>query len=125
MNNLQVFSCLSQVYGILIEFLARLDNMETLEELLYDDCCHLKAYSEKPEKANQNEVTKHFAGLGKHVDRFHFRDCCMENCNPEGVPSLQGVNTQVFEQLFKKIRSHRNCQSFHEAQFFSLLSVPI
>ena len=80
--------------------------METLEELLYDDCCHLKAYNEKPETANQNEVTKHFAGLGKLVDRFHLRNhadvCCMENYNPEGDPILQNVNTQVCEQLFKK-----------------------
>ena len=64
---------ISQVYGILVEFLARLDDMSTLEELLYDDCCHLKAFSEKPINADQNEVTKYFAGLGKHVDRFHFR----------------------------------------------------
>ena len=113
---------ISQVYGILVEFLARLDNMDTLKELLYDDCCHLKAFSEKPEKAEQNYVTKQFANLGKHVDRFHFRNhvdpWCQEHCNPEGVPSLQGVNTQICEQLFKKVNSHKNCKSFNEARFF-------
>ena len=113
---------ISQVYGILIEFLARLDNKTSLEELLYDDCCHLKSYSEKEANANQNDVTKHFANLGKHVDRFHFRNhvdpWCMEHCNPEGVPTLKGVNTQVCEQLFKKVNSHKNCKSFNESRFF-------
>ena len=42
----------------------------------------------------------------------------MENCNPEGVPVLEKVNTQVCEQLFKKVNSHRNCKSFNEARFF-------
>ena len=111
-----------QVYGILIEYLARLDDPNALEELLYDDCCHLKAFSEKEKNANQNTITKHFADLGKHVDRFHFRNhvdpWCMANCNPEGVPALLGVNTQVCEQLFKKINSHKNCKSFNEARFF-------
>ena len=113
---------ISQVYGILVEFLGRLKDMSTLEELLYDDCCHLKAFSEKEVNAKQNEVTQYFADIGKHVDRFHFRNhvdpWCQANCNPEGVPSLQGVNTQVCEQLFKKINSHKNCKSFNEARFF-------
>ena len=113
---------ISQVYGILVEFLARLENIDALEELLYDDCCHLKAFSEKPKNADQNEVTKHFTNLGKHVDRSHFRihvdPWCMQNCNPEGVPSLKGVNTQICEQLFKKIYSHRNFKSFNKARFF-------
>ena len=113
---------ISQVYGILVAFLARLDNMETLEELLYDDCCHLKAFSEKPSNAEQNDVTQKLANLGKHVDRFHFRNhvdpWCQENCNPEGVSSLIGVNTQICEQLFKKVNSHKNCKSFNESRFF-------
>lgn len=113
---------ISQVYGILVEFLARLEDLDSLEELLYDDCCHLKAFSEKETNANQNAITKHFAKLGKHVDRFHFRNhvdpWCMENCNPEGIPVLKGVNTQVCEQLFKKVNSHKNCKSFNESRFF-------
>ena len=113
---------ISQVYGILTEFLSRLEDMTKLEELLYDDCCHLKAFSEKEKNAKQNDVTQYLADIGKHVDRFHFRNhvdpWCQENCNPEGVPVLQGVNTQVCEQLFKKINSHRNCKSFNEARFF-------
>ena len=113
---------ISQVYGILIEFLSRLDDMTTLEELLYDDCCHLKSFSEKEKNAQQNDVTQYLADIGKHVDRFHFRNhvdpWCQKNCNPEEVPALQGVNTQVCEQLFKKINSHRNCKSFNEARFF-------
>lgn len=113
---------ISQVYGILIEFLTRLDDVDSLKELLYDDCCHLKAFSEKKENAEQNEITQYFATLGKHVDRFHFRNhvdpWCMENCNPENVPELKNVNTQVCEQLFKKINSHKNCKSFNEPRFF-------
>lgn len=113
---------ISQVYGILVEFLSRLQDLSSLEELLYDDCCHLKAFSEKDVKANQNDVTKHFANLGKHVDRFHFRNhvdpWCQEHCNPEGVAAIHGVNTQVCEQLFKKVNSHKNCKSFNEARFF-------
>ena len=46
---------ISQVYGILVEFLGRLKDMSTLEELLYDDCCHLKAFSQKKVNAKQNE----------------------------------------------------------------------
>lgn len=42
----------------------------------------------------------------------------MENCNPEGVPILKNVNTQICEQLFKKVNSHRNCKSFNESRFF-------
>ena len=113
---------ISQVYGILIEFLARLDDMKSLKELLYDDCCHLKAFAEKEKNAEQNDITQYFASLGKHVNRFHFRNhvdpWCMENCNPEKVAALKGVNTQVCEQLFKKINSHKNCKSFNESRFF-------
>ena len=113
---------ISQVYGIVVEFLARLDDLTNLKEILYDDCCHFKAFSEKDKNADQNEVTKYLAEVGKHVDRFHFRnhvdEWCQQNCNPENVPLLKGVNTQVCEQLFKKVNSHRNCKSFNEARFF-------
>ena len=113
---------ITQVYGILVEFLSRLEDMTSLEELLYDDCCHLKAFSEKEKNANQNDVTKHLADMGKHVDKFHFRNhvdpWCQEHCNPEGVAVLKNVNTQVCEQLFKKVNSHKNCKSFNEARFF-------
>ena len=111
-----------QVYGIMVEFMARLDNIENLKEILYDDCCHFKVFSEKEKNADQNEITKYLASVGKHVDRFHFRNhvdpWCQANCNPETVTDLKGVNTQVCEQLFKKVNSHKNCKSFNEARFF-------
>ena len=71
---------------------------------------------------NKTLFTQHLADIGKRVDKFHFRNhvdpWCQENCNPEGVESLQGVNTQVCEQLFKKVNSHKNCKSFNEDRFF-------
>ena len=42
---------------------------------------------------------------------------CHSNCNPDSVPELSGVNSQVCEQLFKKINSHRNCRNMNEPRF--------
>ena len=63
----ELYGCesISQVYGIMIEWLGNLSDMKTIQIVLYDDNCHLGAYSENPAKANRNEVTKHFASLGK------------------------------------------------------------
>ena len=80
--------------------------MKTIKELLYDDCCHLKKYSKKPQKADCNEVTKYFAELSKHVDKFHFKNhtdtWCQKECNPYDIPNLEGVNSPICKQLFKK-----------------------
>ena len=65
---------ISQVYGILVEFLSRLDDISSLKEILYDDACHLKAFSEKDKKADQNEITKYLADVGKHVDKESFQN---------------------------------------------------
>jgi hypothetical protein len=56
------------VHGILIEFLSRLDDVTNLKEILYDDCCHLKAFCEKDNNAEQNDMTKYLAEVGKHVE---------------------------------------------------------
>ena len=115
---------ISQVYGILINWLSNLHSEERkhLLELLYDDNCHMKKYSENPERADRNEITKFFAELDKHIDRFHFRNhvdpWCQENLNPQHVENLKGVNTQICEQLFKKVNAHKNCKSFNESRFF-------
>ena len=42
---------------------------------------------------------------------------CHNHCNPDSVPELLGVNSQICEQLFKKINSHRNCRKMNEARF--------
>ena len=57
----------------------------------------------------------HFCSMAScrnHVDQW-----CHSNCNPDSVPELAGVNSQVCEQLFKKINSHRNCRKMNEARF--------
>ena len=40
---------------------------DKLIEVVYDDACHLKKFSEDPKRANLNEITKFMASLGKHV----------------------------------------------------------
>ena len=112
---------ISQVYGILIEYFSNLTD-PTIKEFLYDDCCHMKRFAEKPTKANLNEITKFFADMSKHVDKFHFKNhidkWCQENCDPNEVKDLEGVNTPVCEQLFKKINQHANCKAMNGSRFF-------
>jgi hypothetical protein len=62
------------------------------------------------------------AGLGKHVDKFHFPNhvdaWCHQNCNPQDVRHLDGVNTPICEQLFSAINKFTNAKSMNEAHFF-------
>lgn len=115
---------LTQVHAILIEYLAGLPKSirEKLIEICYDDACHLKKFSENEKRANVNEVTRFMAGLGKHVDKFHFPnhvdEWCHKNCNPQDVRHLDGVNTPICEQLFSAINKFRNAKSMNEANFF-------
>ena len=62
---------LTQVYAIVIEYLAELPTTtrEKLIEILYDDACHLKKFSENEDRADINEITRFMAGLGKHIDK--------------------------------------------------------
>ena len=62
---------LTQVYAIVIEYLAELPKTtrEKLIEILYDDACHLKKFSENEDRADINEITRFMAGLGKHIDK--------------------------------------------------------
>ena len=73
---------LTQVYGILVEYLSRLPNAarDALENILYDDACHLKKISEDPKRAALNEFTQQLAKIQKHVDNFHFKVC---NCQAQ------------------------------------------
>ena len=77
---------ISQVYGILMEFLGNLSNKEKIEQCLYDDACHLKKSSEDPKRSSQNDVTSYFTKIPKNVDKFHFKNhiykWCHANCNP-------------------------------------------
>ena len=112
---------IQQVYGLLTDLFDILAHKDDLTHLLYDDMCHLKKFSENPKRVNLNDVTKKVAGLNKYVDRFHFRNhvdrWCHDNCNPDVDSALKGVNSQVCEQLFKKINSHKNVLSMNEARF--------
>ena len=112
---------IAQVYGLLTDFLDSLSDTSFLKQILYDDMCHLKRYAEDPKRANINDITQKLASINKHIDKFHFRNhidkWCQKNCNPDAVPELKGVNSQVCEQLFKKINSHKNCISMNEARF--------
>ena len=62
---------LSQVHGIIIEYLDCLEEgvRKKLVEIIYDDACHLKKFSEDSKRAKYNDVTKFMATLGKHVDK--------------------------------------------------------
>ena len=108
----------------MIEYLAGLPKKirENLIEVCYDDACHLKKYCENEKRANVNEVTKFMAGVGKHVDKFHFPNhvdsWCHQNCNPQDVRHLDGVNTPICEQLFSAINKFTNAKSMNEANFF-------
>ena len=63
-----------QVCATIVDFLGDIPE-ETRNRIvgwLYDDMCHLKPYSEKPE--NQlGAMGKLFAGMKKAVDKLHFR----------------------------------------------------
>ena len=115
---------LSQVYAIMIEYLSCLSPLtrQNLVEICYDDACHFKKFGENEKRANFNEVTKFMAGLGKHVDKFHFPNhvdsWCHANCNPQDVRHLDGVNTPICEQLFSSINKFTNAKSMNESHFF-------
>ena len=116
---------LTQVYAIMIEYLAALAKnvREEIIEILYDDACHFKKFSEKKEHAEKNDITEFLASkVGKHVDKFHFPNhvdkWCHKNCNPNEVKHLDGVNTPICEQLFSAINKYTNAKAMNESHFF-------
>ena len=112
---------ISQVYGILTDVVNSLSDKTKLKQILYDDMCHLKKFCENKKRRDKNEITKILSTIRKHVDKFHFRNhidkWCQDNCNPDTIEELDGVNSQVCEQLFKKINAHKNCRGMNEARF--------
>ena len=86
----------------MVEYLAKFPrkSREEIIEILYDDACHFKKFSENKDRAAKNEITGFMAScIGKHVDKFHFPNhCdrwCHTNCNPADVKHLEGVNTPI------------------------------
>jgi hypothetical protein len=66
---------LTQVYGLLVEYLSRLpeSGRDALEHILYDDACHLKKFCENPKRSSLNQFTQRMSDIPKHVDNFHFK----------------------------------------------------
>ena len=109
----ELFECesISQVYGVFLEYLSQLPkyDMTRLTDLIYDDNCHLSRFAQRKNLKTRNDITKFFAeNVRKSVDRFHFGNhtdqWCIENCDPNKIKDLDGVNTEICEQLFRKER---------------------
>ena len=99
--------------------------MNRLTDLIYDDNCHLARFALNKVEKCKNDVTEFFAkNVRKNVDRFHFGNhidqWCIDNCDPNKVRELDGVNTEICEQLFRKVNSHSNCKSMNESKYFLL-----
>ena len=119
---------INQVDGSIIEFIGNLtpDLRSKFKLWLFDDMCHLKPHAENPKQADQNEVTKLFAGLAKAVDKFHFPvhkktdKYCQQNCNPNTELKKLGItnlNSPACEQAFKWINRFTNLKTMNEARF--------
>ena len=109
----------------MVEYFSKLPavSREEIIEILYDDACHFKKFSEDEKRAAKNETTDFMAKrVGKHVDKFHFPNhvdaWCHKHCNPADVKHLEGVNTPICEQLFSAINKFTNTKSMNEAHFF-------
>ena len=116
---------LTQVYAIMVEYFAKLPSpsREKILEIVYDDACHFKKFSENIDRASKNEITEFIAHkVGKHVDKFHFPNhvdaWCHKHCNPSNVKHFDGVNTPICEQLFSAINKFTNAKAMNEAHFF-------
>ena len=113
---------IAQVHGILMEYLATVSDKEKLEFIIYDDACHLAKYSMNEKVAERNKTTKFFSERKFVIDKFHFRNhidpWCHQNCDPNEVPELDGMNTEICEQMFRGINQKKNCKGMNEAHFF-------
>ena len=120
---------LTQVYGMLVEHISRLPESarNNMKNILYDDACHLKKFSENENRANKNEYTRFLANVPKHVDNFHFKNhvdpWCHKMCNPKDARSLDGVNTESCEQTFKWVNKFTSVKSMNESRFFLFFTV--
>ena len=78
----ELYGCesISQVYGIMIEWLSNLSDLKSITIMLYDDNCHLGEYSENKERAMKNEATQQFASIGKYIDKFHLKNHIGKRC---------------------------------------------
>ena len=56
--------------------------------------------------------------LTSSTSKNHFNKWCQDNCDPNEVKNLEGVNTPICEQLFKKVNQYSNCKSMNDPRFF-------
>ena len=52
------------------------------------------------------------------MTKCHCTYLYQDNCDPNKVRELDGVNTEICEQLFRKVNSHSNCKSMNERKYF-------
>ena len=100
---------LTQVYAIVIEYLAELpkSSREKLIEILYDDACHLKKFSENEDRAEINEITRFMASLGKHIDKGSLQN--------QNIVKFHKQNLIVKLDNFQLSRAwHSSDPAFHE-----------
>ena len=101
---------ISQVYGIVIEYISKIIDKIELVVLVYADVCHLVAFALNQVLLSRNPTTEFFAGLTFAIDRFHFPNHVDENChknvNPSKMPDFNGVNTVICEEMYKGINKY-------------------
>ena len=71
--------------------------------LLYDNGCKLLKYIKDKSKTIRTKRFQELEKMKVFVDRFHFKchkdSFCKQNCNPDKLSELIGVNTSVAEQI--------------------------
>ena len=58
---------LTQVYNFLVQYVANLseDGRNKINQIVYDDACHLMKYANNPQRADQNEFTRYLKNIEK------------------------------------------------------------
>ena len=119
----EIFGCesKSQVYAIVLEWLATIAKDKRPSTILYDDACHLVHIIKKIAQVYPNEYTLHFASMKCLIDFMHFRnhkgEKCKTDCNPYDHEELKTVNSQVCEQFFGRSNKYRQVRSMNRESF--------
>ena len=119
----EIFGCesKSQVYAIVLEWLATIAKDKRPSTIMYDDACHLVHIIKKIAQVYPNEYTSHFASMKCLIDFMHFRnhkgEKCETECNPYDHEELKTVNSQVCEQFFGRSNKYRQVRSMNRESF--------
>ena len=120
---------LTQVYGNLVEYLAKLseESRNNLRHICYDDACHFWKFCKNMNKKKSNEFTKFLSEIPMSIDKFHFRNhvdtCCRQNCDPYKARELDGVNTESCEQTFKWVNKFTAVKSMSGPRFWMFFTI--